>query len=312
MGKVDAYSEFRHVFEIENQGASPVQITGVHPECGCMVVDEHDGKWLQPQEKLKVPLKINTETGLGPFDKHVLIKVKPKNGEQEESLSLVVMGDVLPNPSLFLTEGNARFGEVRLGESAEIIVHLARLDTTEVDFEELISEDERISLVKLQPAPELKNGLVVRMKLDTVGLSAVGSYQSRVTLTTSHDAPYHQIVVPVKAELVAQDNGFLPELFFGKVPAGKVHVLDLSSHSPVADTIASVSCADCQAGVQVEVIENSSQIRLFLDERVRGLVRQTVTGVSASGQEFTTVVAGVVVGAKEADMRAVDSNGEPT
>lgn len=129
-----------HEFLIKNEGDATLEITDVHPACGCTVAS-FDPK-IEPGKTGKVTAKVDTQDFAGPISKSIAVFT---NDKANPKLQLVVKAEV--KPYIGADPGYARYNYVQ-GEPLRPIPQL------------LWSEDGRdINIVKVTPPyPHLKVG----------------------------------------------------------------------------------------------------------------------------------------------------------
>lgn len=95
-----------HDFLIKNEGDATLEISDVHPACGCTVVN-FDAK-IEPGKTGKVAAKVDTQDFAGPISKSIAVFTNDKTNPK---LQLVVKADV--KPYIGVEPGYARFNYVQ-------------------------------------------------------------------------------------------------------------------------------------------------------------------------------------------------------
>ncbi|HBL30687.1 MAG TPA: hypothetical protein DD490_27950, partial [Acidobacteria bacterium] len=86
-----------HDFVIRNEGTAPLQITDVHAQCGCTVVDYT--KTIAPGESGKVHAEVDTATFNGPIAKSVTVFTNdPEKAQIELTVRAVVEPQIQARP----------------------------------------------------------------------------------------------------------------------------------------------------------------------------------------------------------------------
>jgi hypothetical protein len=101
-GEVPVGEPIDVVFEIENQGDAPLQITEVRPTCGCTVAEYHES--IEPGETGAIHATIDTTSIVGPNAKSITVFT---NDPDNPRIQLTVQSDV--KPFLTVNPGYARF-----------------------------------------------------------------------------------------------------------------------------------------------------------------------------------------------------------
>ncbi len=96
----------RHEFLIKNEGDATLEITDVHPACGCTVVN-FDTK-IEPGQTGRVEAKVDTQDFAGPISKSIAVFT---NDKANPKLQLVVKADV--KPYISVEPGYARYSYVQ-------------------------------------------------------------------------------------------------------------------------------------------------------------------------------------------------------
>lgn len=130
--------QIQHDFQIKNEGDTVLEITDVHPACGCTVVS-FDTK-IEPGKTGRVTAKVDTQDFAGPISKSIAVFT---NDKANPKLQLVVKADV--KPYISVDPGYARYNYVQ-GEPLRPITQI------------LWTEDGRdINIVRVKaPYPHLK------------------------------------------------------------------------------------------------------------------------------------------------------------
>lgn len=102
-----------HQFLIRNEGDVPLEITDVHPACGCTVA-EYDQQ-VAPGKAGKINVKLDTSSFTGPISKSVAVFT---NDPDNPKIQLVMKAEV--QPFITLLPGYARFSYVQ-GEAVGTI-----------------------------------------------------------------------------------------------------------------------------------------------------------------------------------------------
>ena len=79
-GRLRAGSEVRHDYWFKNTGTGPLEILAVKPGCGCTTAGQHD-RIIQPGERGKVPIKMNTSRMSGAVKKTVVVTTNSAGGD---------------------------------------------------------------------------------------------------------------------------------------------------------------------------------------------------------------------------------------
>lgn len=98
--------QIQHDFLIKNEGDATLEITDVHPACGCTVVD-FDSK-IEPGKTGRVSAKVDTQDFAGPISKSIAVFTNDKTNPK---LQLVVKADV--KPYIAADPGYARYNYVQ-------------------------------------------------------------------------------------------------------------------------------------------------------------------------------------------------------
>ncbi len=103
-----------HDFVIRNEGTAPLQITDVHAQCGCTVVDYT--KTIAPGESGKVHAEVDTATFNGPIAKSVTVFTNdPEKAQIELTVRAVVEPQIQARPGYarYITvQGEAKTGTI--------------------------------------------------------------------------------------------------------------------------------------------------------------------------------------------------------
>ena len=103
-----------HEFGIKNEGSAPLELTDVHPACGCTVVEFE--RTIAPGAVGKIKAAVETDNFDGPINKSIAVLT---NDPENPQLQLVVRANV--RPYINVIPGYARYNYVQ-GEEAGTIV----------------------------------------------------------------------------------------------------------------------------------------------------------------------------------------------
>lgn len=202
-----------HDFLIKNEGDATLEITNVHPACGCTVAS-FDEK-IEPGKVGKVTAKVDTQDFSGPISKSIAVFTSDKTNPK---LQLVVKADV--KPYIGVDPGYARYSYVQ-GEDVKPIgqtlwtedgrdVRILRL-TSPYDHL-VVSHREATEEERHKPAKGKQWRIEVVLKTD----APVGPLKDWVEVETDH--PKQKIVrLPISGFVRPRQHLTPPDLDFGEL-----------------------------------------------------------------------------------------------
>jgi hypothetical protein len=112
-GEIESGAMAKVVFEFENAGNAPLEITSITPSCGCTVA-KSDKTLYKPGEKGQIPVSFNSSGYVGRTTKSLTLNTTDPTRPQQ---LLRFTGNVIQKnmPKAELVPGVLNFGKVRLG-----------------------------------------------------------------------------------------------------------------------------------------------------------------------------------------------------
>lgn len=213
-GKVPVGEHIEAEFTIENQGTAPLEITQVHPACGCTVA-EYD-ETIAPGAKGTVKAVVDTTSLVGPNAKAITVYT---NDPENPRLQLTVKSDA--RPFLTMEPGYARFTSFVHEDRDQTNPQILWTD----DFDELeITGAESTQPwieAAYRPATEAElsdkgSGNQWRIDVTLAKEAPVGPVAERVLLRTNH--PQQKVIeIPVSGFVRPMVAVTPPDVNFGKV-----------------------------------------------------------------------------------------------
>lgn len=245
-----------HDFLIKNEGDAPLEITNVHPACGCTVASFDER--IEPGKVGKVTAKVDTQDFAGPISKSIAVLTNDKSNPK---IQLVVKAEV--KPFIGVEPGYARYSYVQ----GEMIKPISQT---------LWTEDGRdIRIVKVtSPYPHLKvthreateeerhkeaKGRQWRIDVVLDPNSPVGALKDYVEVETDH--PKQKIVkLPISGFVRPRQHITPPDLDFGELQGASLP-LQRSFHLTnfITDGIEITKVESPIPGFTAEVINNEKQ-----------------------------------------------------
>jgi hypothetical protein len=177
-GRVPAGTVVRATFTVTNTGDAPLEITDVHPGCGCTTAGAWDRK-LEPGKTTTLSLQVNTANFGGAITKTVTVTC---NDPAQPTTLLFIRGevwkpvDVLPNMVVFALiadQTNNEVRTVRVVNNTEQDMKIEGLASTHAGFLPTLKE--------IRPGKEYEIGVTTTPALG--GNSAQANITARTTVT---------------------------------------------------------------------------------------------------------------------------------
>lgn len=245
-----------HDFLIKNEGDATLELSGVHPACGCTVVS-FDEK-IAPGKSGKVTARVDTQDFTGPISKSIAVFT---NDKANPKLQLVVKADV--KPYIGVEPGYARYSYVQ-GEPVKPIgqtlwaedgrdIRIVRLtppyDHLKVSYREATEEERH------KDAKGKQWRIDVELKTD----APVGALKDYVEVETDH--PKQKMVkLPISGFVRPRQHFTPPDLDFGELQGASLP-LQRSFHLTnfITDGIEITKIESGVAGITGEIVKNENQ-----------------------------------------------------
>lgn len=201
-------------FVIQNQGDAPLEITQVHPACGCTVASYDET--IEPGASGMVRALVDTTSEVGPNAKAISVFT---NDPQNPRIQLSIESNV--KPFLTLEPGYARFTSFVHDDRDQSIPQILWTDDfqdLEITAVELPQSWVDVSYRETTDTESSDNGVGKQWRIDvTLSKAApVGLLADRVLLRTNH--PQQKVVeIPISGFVRPMVAVTPPELNFGKI-----------------------------------------------------------------------------------------------
>ncbi len=195
-GEVELGKVIEHDFIVRNEGDRPVQITGVHPTCGCTVADFDPV--IQPGKTGRIHARIRTKTlHTGKLAKTITVNTDAPGAERvilTIKMVLTTPLEFLPKPMVYLS---AALGEEK---SEEVLARPHRPGMKVVG----VRCDSPVFRVSFEPARVVAKG---KKRLAAWLLPREGDYWIRITMPADTPAGIHRGEVTVLTNDPAYPEG---------------------------------------------------------------------------------------------------------
>lgn len=275
-GEVPLGEPIEAVFEIENQGDAPLEITEVRPACGCTVADFD--RVIEPGATGRVHATVDTTSVVGANAKAITVFT---NDPDNPRLQLTIHSDV--KPFLALRPGYARFTTFVHGESDQTSSQLlwaSDLDQLEIAGVESPEPWVEVSYREARESERVPEATGKQWRIDVTLTRAapVGPVADHVVVRTNH-AKQKTIEVPISGFVRPMVGVTPPEVDFGKIDPSESQEWGVlvrnfgSAPLRIEGFESSVEGLD----VKVESMNDGEQYRLVL-EPTRGMAKGRFAG----------------------------------
>ena len=245
-----------HVFEIKNEGDSPLEITDVRPACGCTVA--RFDKQIKPGETGNVSVKMRTQDFSGPISKGVAVFTSDTSNPK---LQLVIKARV--QPFITIIPGYARYNYVRGEDEGTVAQTLWAEDGADLKIVDVKAPKPYVKVnfreAKEGERNERGEGRQWRVEVTLAKDAPVGALRDYVELKLDHPKQ-KKVRIPVSG-FVRPRQHLTPEtLDFGQVNGAELP-LKRSLHftSFITEEIEVTKVESAFEGINVEVEANDKQ-----------------------------------------------------
>jgi len=205
--------QIQHDFQIKNEGDTLLEITDVHPACGCTVVS-FDTK-IEPGKTGRVTAKVDTQDFAGPISKSIAVFTNDKTNPK---LQLVVKADV--KPYISVDPGYARYNYVQGEPLRPITQILWTEDGTDVNIVRVTPPYPHLKVSFREPREEERKkdvkGRQWAIDVELVPDAPVGALKDYVEVETSH--PKQKIVkLPISGFVRPRQHITPVDIDFGEI-----------------------------------------------------------------------------------------------
>lgn len=205
--------QIQHDFQIKNEGDSVLEITDVHPACGCTVVS-FDTK-IEPGKIGRVAAKVDTQDFAGPISKSIAVFTNDKTNPK---LQLVVKADV--KPYISVEPGYARYNYVQGEPLRPITQILWTEDGSDVNIVRVKPPYPHLKVSYREPREEERKkdvkGRQWAIDVELVPDAPVGALKDYVEVETSH--PKQKLVkLPISGFVRPRQHITPVDIDFGEI-----------------------------------------------------------------------------------------------
>jgi thiol-disulfide isomerase/thioredoxin len=240
-GEAEQGTKVAHVFAIRNAGTAPLEISGVKPSCGCTTA-KLDRSTLAPGESATISSTLDLRGKSGAQNQQILVQ---SNDPKNPNLRLALAGKV--NVHVLREPARLDFGRLPVDGQATGTVMVQAVDGFSMQIKETHPTGPNLAA----QVEELEPGKRYQVTVSFGQPLHEGKFQGAIRLVTDDPGPYHEIILPVQAQIGAGGPIFVgdtPEIAGPTLGGGNVDLASLRGNATVIVFWASW-CGHCKQEV---------------------------------------------------------------
>jgi hypothetical protein len=277
LGVLPAGGTAEHAFVVRNEGDAPLEITGVHPDCGCTVT-KHDPT-IPPGGSGKILTAVDLANVVGASAKRLLVV---SNDPTSPQTTLTLKMDV--RPSIAVRPGYARYIYVQGEPPGTIAQTLWAEDFADLQVLEVVSPYPHLAVAFHEATAEERRpegkGRQWRVDFTLAANSPVGPLAEHVTVVTNHPKQKY-VKIPV--------SGFVRPVVAVTPPEGHLGQVDVSRPYRTTLVVQAFSTEDVKVTrVESDIAGLAAEIKPIQEGRRYQIVLSLPSGM-AKGEFKGTV-----------------------